>query len=80
MENIEILPTLIVEDILVQSRDIKDDPDEALAEALAETGKAKGEPKSLDLITRSTLKALEHAMKEIKKLRLEVDQLKKKVK
>lgn len=74
-----VAPAIYVEDIYVSSRKIKDDPDEAFAEALAETGK-EGEPKSLDLIARSTLRALEHALKEIKKLRLEVDQLKKKVK
>lgn len=65
-------------DFLVSSRDIKDGPEEAFAEALAETEKV--EPKSLDLIARSSLRALEHALKEIKKLRSEVDQLKKKVK
>lgn len=73
-------PALYAEDIFVSSRDIKDSPDEALAEALTETKKARGEPKSLDLISRSAIKILEHAMKEIKNLRLEVDQFKKKVK
>lgn len=72
-------PAIYADDVFVSSRKIKDDPEEAFAEALAETEKT-GEPKSLDLISRSTLRALEHAMKEIKKLRLEVDQLKKKVK
>ena len=75
-----VTPAVYAEDIFVSSRDIKDDPLEALAEALTETKKGKGEPKSLDMIARSTLKALEHAMKEIDKLRLEVEQLKKKVK
>lgn len=73
-------PALYAEDVFVSSRDIKDDPLEALAEALTETQKGKGKPKSLDMIARSTLKALEHAMKEIDKLRLDVEQLKKKVK
>lgn len=73
-------PALYAEDVFVSSRDIKDDPLEALAEALTETKKGKGKPKSLDMIARSTLKALEHAMKEIDKLRLDVEQLKKKVK
>jgi len=73
-------PAVYAEDIYVSSRKIKDDPDEALAEALTEAKKARGEPKSLDLISRSTLRALEHAMKEIDKLRLDVEQLKKKVK
>lgn len=73
-------PAVYAEDIYVSSRDIKDDPNEALAEALTETKKRKGEPKSLDIISRSTLKALEHAIKEIDKLRLEVERLKKKIK
>lgn len=73
-------PALYADDVFVSSRDIKDDPLEALAEALNETKKEKGEPKSLDIIARSTLRALEHAMKEIDKLRLDVEQLRKKVK
>lgn len=75
-----VTPALYADDVFVSSRDIKDDPEEAFAEALTETNKSKGQPKSLDLIARSTLKALEYAMKEIEQLRLEVDQLKKKVK
>ncbi len=73
-------PALYADDVFVSSRDIKDDPLEALAEALTETKKGKGKPKSLDMIARSTLKALEHAMKEIDKLRLDVEKLRKKVK
>ena len=73
-------PAVYADDIYVSSRDIKDNPDEAFAEALAETKKSKGQPKSLDLISRSTLKALEHAMKEIERLSLDVEQLKKKIK
>lgn len=62
-------PAIYADDIFVSSRDVKDDPDEAFVEAKAETEKAKGEPKSLDLISRSTLKAVEKAREEIKELK-----------
>lgn len=59
-------PTIIVSDLIVMSRDIKDDPDEAFLEAATESEKAE---KSLDLISRSTLKALSAARDEIKELK-----------
>lgn len=76
-ENPIITPALYAGDVYVSSRDIKDDPYEAFAEALAETSKKRGEPKSLDLIARSTLKALEKAIKEIEILKQEIEKLKK---
>lgn len=72
-------PALYAQDIFVTSRDIKDDPDEAFVEAKAETEKSKGAPKSLDLISRSTLKAVEKAREEIgdlkQKLRDRTDEI-----
>ena len=53
----------------MQSRDINADADSAFEEAKAESDKGKGEPKSLDLISRSTLKVLEKAREEIKELK-----------
>lgn len=73
-------PALYAEDVFVSSRDVKDDPDEAFIEAKAETEKAKGEPKSLDLISRSTLKAVEKAREEIKALEATVKDLEKRLK
>lgn len=61
-------PALYADDVFVSSRKIKDDPDDAFDEAMAETSK-DGQPKSLDLISRSTLKALEQAREHIKDLR-----------
>ncbi len=69
MSNLLTPPVLIVSDIIVQSRDIKADADAAFEEAKAESDKGKGEPKSLDLISRSTLRALEKAREEIKELK-----------
>lgn len=69
MSNLLTPPVLIVSDIIVQSRDINSDADAAFEEAKAESGKGKGEPKSLDLISRSTLRALEKAREEIKELK-----------
>jgi len=71
---------LYADDVFVSSRDIKDDPDEAFTEALDETKKSKGQPKSLDLISRSTLKALEKARNEIKDLEATVKDLEKRLK
>lgn len=72
-------PALYADDVYVSSRDIKDDPDEAFVEAKAETEKSKGAPKSLDLISRSTLKAVEKAREEIgdlkQKLRDRTDEI-----
>lgn len=72
-------PAVYADDIFVSSRDIKDDPDEAFVEAINETKKSKGHPKSLDLIARSTLKALEKAREEIgdlkQKLRDRTDEI-----
>lgn len=65
-------PAIYADDVFVSSRDIKDDPNEAFMEAIRETGKAKGEPKSLDLISRSALKALERAREEIVSLKREI--------
>lgn len=62
-----VAPAIYADDIFVSSRKIKDDPEEAFAEALVETGKAQGEPKSLDLISRSTLEALQEAITESKR-------------
>ena len=73
-------PALYAEDIFVSSRDIKDDPDEAFAEALQETRKEKGQPKSLDLITRSALKALERSREDIKDLKKTISDLEKRLK
>lgn len=80
-------PALYADDVYVSSRDIKDNPDEAFAEAIAETEKAKGKPKSLDLISRSTLKAVEKAREEIgdlkqkiKTMEDDIKDLKKKIK
>ena len=61
-------PSITVDDIFVESRDIKDDPNEAFAEALAEAGKAKGQAKSLDLIVRSMLRKIEQLEKRLSKL------------
>lgn len=71
---------LYADDVFVSSRDIKDDPDEAFTEALDETKKSKGQPKSLDLISRSTLKALEKARREIDELKAAIKELEKTVK
>lgn len=73
-------PVLTVSDIIVQSRDINPDADDAFAEAKAETSKPKGQPKSLDLILRSTIKALEKAREEIKELEATVKDLEKRIK
>lgn len=70
-----VTPAVYADDIFVSSRNIKDDPDEAFAEALAETGKTKGEPKSLDLIARSTLKAVQNERKKIKALEATIKEL-----
>ena len=73
-------PALYAEDIFVSSRYIKDDPEEAFQEALQESQKQKGQPKSLDLISRSMLKALEKSRDEIKELKKTVDALEKRLK
>jgi hypothetical protein len=46
-------PSITVKDVFVESRQIKDDPAAALAEALTEASKPLGTAKSLDLIARS---------------------------
>ena len=72
-------PALYANDVFVSSRDINPDADAAFIEAKTETEKAKGEPKSLDLISRSTLKAVEKAREEIgdlkQKLRDRTDEI-----
>lgn len=60
--------TITADDILVESRDIKEDADEAFAEALEEAKKKKGQAKSLDLISRSMLKKMEQFEKRLKKI------------
>jgi len=70
-------PSITVDDIFVESRTIKDDPDEAFAEALAETSKAKGQAKSLDLIARSSAKMLEKLRAQVKELEKRVKKLEK---
>jgi len=67
-------------DFLVSSRDIKDDPEEASAEALTETNKSKGQPKSLDLISRSTLKVLGKMRDDMAAMQDEIKNLKKRIK
>jgi len=73
-------PALYAEDIFVSSRKVKDDPDEAFEEAKQETRKPKGQPKSLDLISRSTLKALEQSREKIKELEQTIAALEKRLK
>jgi len=73
-------PALYAQDIFVSSRKVKDDPDEAFEEAKQETRKPKGEPKSLDLISRSTLKALEQSREKIKELEQTIAALDKRLK
>jgi len=70
-------PALYADDIFVSSRTIKDDPDEAFAEALAEASKAKGQAKSLDLIARSSAKMLEKLRAQVKELEKRVKKLEK---
>lgn len=86
MSNLLNPPVLTVSDVIVQSRDINADADTAFEEAKAESDKGKGEPKSLDLISRSTLKAVEKAREDIKELKQklkdrtdEIDKLKMEV-
>lgn len=73
-------PALYAQDIFVSSRKVKDDPDEAFEEARQETLKPKGQPKSLDLISRSTLKALEQSREKIKELEQTIAALDKRLK
>lgn len=73
-------PAIYADDVFVSSRDINHDADAAFAEAIQETQKSKGQPKSLDLISRSTLKALEKARREIDELKAAVNELEKTVK
>lgn len=87
MSNLLTPPVLTVSDVIVQSRDINADADTAFEEAKAESDKGKGEPKSLDLISRSTLKAVEKAREEIgdlkqkiKTMEDDIKDLKKKIK
>lgn len=72
-------PAVYADDIFVSSRDINHDADAAFAEAIQETKKEKGQAKSLDLISRSTLKAVEKAREEIgdlkQKLRDRTDEI-----
>ena len=79
MSNLLNPPVLTVSDVIVQSRDINADADSAFEEAKAESDKGKGEPKSLDLISRSTLKALEKAREEIAELKTTLKELEKRL-
>lgn len=79
MSNLLTPPVLTVSDVIVQSRDINADADTAFEEAKAESDKGKGEPKSLDLIARSTLKALEKAREEIAELKTTLKELEKRL-
>lgn len=73
-------PAIYVEDIFVSSRKIKDDPDEALDEAFLESEKAHGEPKSLDLISRSTAKNVMALRQRVRDLESLIDKLEKRIK
>ncbi len=70
-------PSITVDDIFVESRAIKDDPDEAMAEAMAESGKGKGNAKSLDLIARSSLKMIDKLQRQVAVLEKRLDKLDK---
>lgn len=73
-------PAVYAEDIFVSSRKINDDADEALDEAILESGKAHGEPKSLDLIARSTVKKVSELKQKIVDLEDKIDKLDKRLK
>lgn len=70
-------PALYADDIFVSSRKIKDDPDEAFAEAVAESEKPHGEAKSLDLITRSQTQMIKELHRKIVELEKHVKKLEK---
>lgn len=71
---------LYADDVYVSSRDINPDADAAFLEAIQETEKEKGQAKSLDLIARSALKALEKARREIYELKATVKEIEKRLK
>jgi len=73
-------PAVYAEDIFVSSRKINDDADEALDEAILESEKAHGEPKSLDLIARSTVKKVSELKQKIVDLEDKIDKLDKRLK
>jgi len=70
-------PSITVGDIFVESRDIKDDPYEALAEAMNEASKGKGSAKSLDLIARSSLRMIDKLRRQVAVLEKRLDKLDK---
>lgn len=73
-------PAIYADDVFVSSRKIKDDPDEALQEAINEAEKPEGTAKSLDLIARSTIKIVEQQRRKIKDLEAAIIELEKKIK
>ena len=73
-------PAVYADGIFVSSRKIKDDPDEALDEAVLESEKEHGTPKSLDLISRSTAKNVVALRQKVRYLEDLVDKLEKRIK
>jgi len=70
-------PSITVGDLFVESRNIKDDPDEAMDEAMAEADKGKGKAKSLDLIARSSLRMIDKLRRQVAVLEKRLDKLDK---
>jgi len=68
-------PSITVGDLFVESRNIKDDPDEAMDEAMAEADKGKGKAKSLDLIARSSLRMIDKLRRQVAVLEKRLDKL-----
>lgn len=67
-------------DFLVATPPIKDNPDEALDEAIAEMEKGEGVPKSLALIALSLAKSAKREREENRVMKAEIEELKEKVK
>ena len=70
-------PAIYVEDIFVSSREIKKKPEEAFAEAVAESEKPHGQAKSLDLITRSQTQMIKELRRQIIELEKRLKKLEK---
>lgn len=82
---IEFEKPISAPDFIVSTPEIKNDPFEALQEAVAEMEKGKGNKKSIALITLSQAKYLKHLERQVDKLEkklekmdAEIEKLKKK--
>lgn len=71
---------ILAPDFIVATPKIKDDPLEALQEAITESKRGEGQNKSLGLILLSVTKYIEQLHEEIEAMKTEIAELKKRVK